>query len=228
MSPAKINLLVVDDEPQIRKFLKIALESHGFNVIEAMTGQEGLVFAAEYCPQAIILDLGLPDMDGQQVLQSLREWYKKTIIILSVRNDEENIVMALNNGANDYLRKPFSLGELLARLRVCMRLTIENATDPVLRFKDLQIDIPAHKVLLRDAEIKFTVTEFALLKLLALNAGKVLTHKYILTAIWGAKAEHNLQYLRVYIGHLRQKIETDCNRPEWIMTEPGVGYRFNS
>lgn len=221
-------VLVIDDEPQIRRFLKVALEPHDYKVIEAATGQEGVALAASNRPDIIILDLGLPDKDGQHVLKELRGWFQKPIIILSVRDDEENVVTALDSGANDYLRKPFILNELLARLRLCQRLSQPQPSEPILSFGSLKIDLPAHKVLLEDTEIKLTATEFGLLKILALNAGKVLTHSQILSQVWGPKASENTQYLRVYIGHLRQKLEKDPNQPVLIITEPGVGYRFES
>jgi len=221
-----VKILVIDDEPQIRRFLKVALEPHDYKVEEASSGQEGIALAASNRPDIIILDLGLPDKEGQTILKELREWYQKPIIILSVRDDEENVVKALDSGANDYLRKPFILNELLARLRLCQRLTQPQASEPILQFGNLKIDFPAHVVSLAGSEVKLTATEFDLLKLLALNAGKVLTHKQILAEVWGPKASENTQYLRVYVGHLRQKLEKDPNQPELIITEPGVGYRF--
>lgn len=219
-------ILIIDDEQQIRRFLKVALEPHEYKVIEAATGREGLSLAASNRPDFVVLDLGLPDKDGQVVLKELREWFQKPIIILSVRDDEENIVAALDNGANDYLRKPFILNELLARLRLCQRLSQPQSSEPVLSFAHLKIDLSAHKVTLDNLEVKLTATEYNLLRILVLNAGKVLTHRQILSEVWGPKASESIQYLRVYIGHLRQKIERDPNQPQLIITEPGVGYRF--
>jgi two-component system KDP operon response regulator KdpE len=226
MKSRNLTVLVVDEEPQIRRFLKLALESHDYQIIEAASGQEGLALAASNRPDMIILDQSLPDQDGQTVLKRLREWFQNPIIILSVRDDEDSIVNALDSGANDYLRKPFILNELLARLRLCQRLSQPQPSEPILSFGDVKINLPAHKVTVAEVEIKLTSTEFELLKILALNSGKVLTHRQILSQVWGPKAAENTQYLRVYIGHLRQKLEKDPNQPALITTEPGVGYRF--
>ena len=227
MNPC-LKILIIDDELQIRRFLKAALEPHHFQTIEASSGAEGLTLAASHKPDIVILDLGLPDKDGQTVLQELREWYQNPIVVLSVRDDEGNIVQALDNGANDYLRKPFLMNELLARLRLTQRSQSTAQSQPILQFEGLIIDLPDHKVTLNGREIKLTVTEFELLKNLALNAGKVLTHKQLLARVWGERATENTHYLRIYIGHLRQKIENDATQPEWIITEPGVGYRFTA
>jgi two-component system KDP operon response regulator KdpE len=227
MSQQSVDILIIDDELQIRRFLKVALEPHGYRIIEATDGNSGLALAAQLLPDLIILDLGLPDIDGQEVLKRLREWYQKPIIILSVKNDEENIIAALDNGADDYLRKPFSLGELLARIRVCQRHSETKAAEPVFERGDLKVDFAARRVTIRGVDVKLTGTEYDLLKILVHNEGKVLTHSYILKEIWGPNAARNTQYLRVYIGHLRQKLERDPNRPEVILTESGVGYRIN-
>lgn len=224
---AKHIALVIDDEIQIRRFLRVALEPHGCDVKEAETGSSGLVAATTLRPDLIILDLGLPDISGMEVLKRLREWYDRPIIILSVRDDEGSIVSALDLGADDYLTKPFSVGELLARMRVAMRKANVGA-EPILQTHDLQIDIAAHRVTLRGEEIKLTSTEFSLLAILVKNAGKVLTHTQILKSIWGPNASEHVQYIRVYVGHLRQKIEADPTQPKLIITEPGVGYRFIS
>lgn len=220
-------ILVIDDETQIRRFLKIALEPHGFEVLEAKTGGEGLIVAASRRPELVILDLGLPDITGLEVLTRLREWYERPIIILSVRDDEESIVSALDSGADDYLTKPFGIGELLARMRLATRKT-PAASEPLFKAWDLEINIPERRVVRSGREIKLTSTEFSLLAVLVRNAGKVLTHSQILKAIWGPNSSEHTQYIRVYIGHLRQKIESDPAQPRLIVTEPGVGYRFQA
>lgn len=225
MTNVRKPVLVIDDEIQIRRFLKVALEPHGFEVIEAATGGEGLIAATSHRPEFIILDLGLPDIPGSNVLKRLREWYERPIIILSVRDDEESIVSALDNGADDYLAKPFGIAELLARMRLAAR-KIPTTSEPVFTAGALEINIPDHRVLRAGQDIKLTATEFSLLSVLVRNAGKVLTHSQILKAIWGPNSSEHVQYIRVYIGHLRQKIELDPAQPRFIVTEPGVGYRF--
>lgn len=222
----KAIVLVIDDEPQIRRFLRVALEPHGFEIKEAENGKQGLIAATSERPDLVILDLGLPDISGQVVLQELRQWYDRPIIILSARNDEVSIVSALDSGADDYLAKPFSVGELLARMRVAMRRS-SGVGEPILKIdSDLEINIAAHIVTLRGKEVKLTATEFSLLTFLAQNRGKVVTHAQVLKTIWGPNSTENVQYLRVYVGHLRQKIESDPAQPKYILTEPGVGYRF--
>ena len=225
MKDPKTPVLVIDDEKQIRRFLKVALAPHGFDVFEAETGSAGLVEATSRRPEFIILDLGLPDMSGMEVLARLREWYEAPIIILSVRDDEESIVSALDKGADDYLTKPFSIGELLARMRVAARKA-PSSSQPVIVIDDLQIDIASHRVSRAGKDLKLTATEFSLLAVLARHAGKVMTHAQILKQIWGPNSSEHVQYIRIYIGHLRQKIETDPSQPKLIVTEPGVGYRF--
>ncbi|MCX6107952.1 MAG: response regulator [Proteobacteria bacterium] len=227
MTNLQKQILVIDDEIQIRRFLKIALEPHGFNVTEAETGQKGLVAATTCRPDLIILDLGLPDMQGMTVLKRLREWYERPIIILSVRNDEESIISALDSGADDYLTKPFGIGELLARMRLATRKTSTTA-EPVVSAGDLQVDIASRKVTRAGQELKLTATEFALLTVLIRNIDKVMTHTQILKEIWGPNSSEHVQYIRVYVGHLRQKIEMDPSQPRHIVTEPGIGYRFQS
>ena len=222
----KPSILVIDDEPQIRKFLKIALESTSYQFHEAKTGDEGLTLAAAKNPDLVILDLGLPDQDGQVVLIKLREWFLNPVIILSVRNDDESVVSALDSGASDYIRKPFSLDELLARIRVCLRKKNAGSSEPVLKFGDLVVDLNKHLVFLREGIIKMTATEYELLKLLVIHRGKVLTHSFILKSIWGPNAEKHTHYLRVYMSHLRQKIENEISGGKLIVTEPSVGYRF--
>ena len=219
-------ILIIDDEVQIRKLLQITLESNDYKVIQAETAKEGLIVAANHPPDIILLDLGLPDENGHNVLVQLREWYTKPIIILSVQSSEDDIVKALDNGANDYLVKPFRTGELLARIRSALRGNAGEENDPVIDFGDLQIDLSARIVQKNKETIKLTTTEYALLALFAKNEGKVLTHQYLLKEVWGPGYINQSQYLRVFIAQLRKKIEDDANRPAHIITESGVGYRF--
>jgi len=220
------NILIIDDEPQICKLLQIALESNNYRTNIANTAQEGIVKAANHPPDLILLDLGLPDKNGQDVLEELRNWYKSPVIILSVQKDEENIVKALDNGATDYLTKPFRTGELLARIRSALRNAVLEKNEPLVVYRDLQMDLMNRVVKKNDNVIKLTSTEFNLLSLLVNNEGKVLTHQYLLKAIWGPTYVNESQYLRVFIGQLRKKIEDDFNMPKYIITESGVGYRF--
>lgn len=220
-------ILIIDDEIQIRRLLEITLNANGFKVSEASTGKEGIVAAATYNPALIILDLGLPDEDGQKVLVKLREWYANPIIILSVRNSEDDIIKALDSGANDYLTKPFRTGELLARIRSAFRLIkqdLENSS--VLTFPTLSIDKANHIARKNGEILKLTSTEFTLLALMATNAGKVLTHQFILKEVWGFGYIDQTQYLRVFVAQLRKKIEKDPAKPKLIITESGIGYRF--
>lgn len=220
------NILIIDDKPQICKLLQIALESNNYKTNIANTAQEGIVKAANHPPDLILLDLGLPDKNGQEVLTALRDWYKNPVIILSVQKDEENIVKALDNGATDYLTKPFRTGELLARIRSALRNAVLEKNEPIVVYHDLMIDLMSRTVKKNDTLIKLTSTEFNLLSLLVNNEGKVLTHQYLLKAIWGPTYVNESQYLRVFIGQLRKKIEDDFNVPKYIITESGVGYRF--
>lgn len=219
-------VLVVDDEKQIRRMLKAALEGYDYDVGEAASGREGLSQASIFHPDVIILDLGLPDLDGIEVITHLREWTQVPIIILSVREHENDKIRALDAGADDYLTKPFSMGELLARLRVVLRRAARSEDVPVLSFGELSVDLTHRNVTIRGAEIKLTPTEYEVLKYLAQQAGKVVTHRQLLKAIWGANYQDESQYLRVYIGQLRRKIESDPSQPRYIITEPGVGYRL--
>jgi len=219
-------ILIDDDEVQIRRLLEITLSANGYKISEASTGKEGLVHAATTHPVLIILDLGLPDTDGIEILKKLREWYFKPIIILSVRNSEEDIVHALDNGANDYLTKPFRTGELLARIRTAIRMSTGTSDDPNLTFGNLIIDLANHTVKKNNEPLKLTSTEFALLALLAKNEGRVLTHQYILKDIWGMGYLEQTQYLRVFIAQLRKKIEENPSKPKMLHTESGIGYRF--
>ncbi|TAF10792.1 MAG: response regulator [Flavobacteriia bacterium] len=222
----KRQILVIDDETQIRKLLEITLSTNDFEVKLAENGLQGIRFAATFQPDLIMLDLGLPDVDGQKVLQQLREWYLNPIMILSVKSEESEIVKALDNGANDYLIKPFRTQELLARVRSHMRNHIKEATEPVISSTNFSIDLIARIVKVNDEEVKLTQTEFNLLAILAKNEGKVLTHQYLLKEIWGKSYSDQTQYLRVFVAQLRKKIEKDANHPEMILTESGIGYRF--
>lgn len=224
----KAEILIIDDEAQIRKLLEITLESNDYTVRLAATAKEGLILAANHPPDMIILDLGLPDEDGHTVLQELREWFTNPVIILSVQSGEEDIIKALDNGANDYLVKPFRTGELLARIRSALRLANSEENNPQFNYGDLQIDLAARVAKKNNEIIKLTATEYNLLALFARNEGKVLTHHYLLREVWGPGYINQSQYLRVFIAQLRKKIETDPNRPEYIITETGVGYRFVS
>jgi two-component system KDP operon response regulator KdpE len=220
-------ILIIDDEVQIRRLLEITLSSNGYKISEAATGKEGLVAAATHNPAIIILDLGLPDSDGINILKKLREWYLKPIIILSVRSSEEDIIAALDNGANDYLTKPFRTGELLARIRVSLRQSRGHDENPVLTFGSLTIDLTNHTARKNGEILKLTSTEYSLLGLLARNSGRVLTHQTILKEIWGFGYVGQTQYLRVFVAQLRKKIEDNPSRPELLITESGIGYRFH-
>ena len=217
--------MIIDDEEQIRKLLEITLQTNNFTVSEASNAKEGLIKAANHPPELILLDLGLPDKDGHTVLQELRQWYTNPIIILSVANTEEVIIKALDNGANDYLSKPFRTGELLARIRSALRSSIEESS-PIINCTDLQIDLYTRTVKKNNELVKLTSTEYSLLALFAKNEGKVLIHQYLLRAVWGPGFINQSQYLRVFIAQIRKKIENDPNRPEYLLTESGVGYRF--
>ena len=221
-------ILIIDDEVQIRRLLEITLSANGFKTIEASTGKDGITLSATQQPGLIILDLGLPDMDGLEVIKKLREWYVKPIIILSVRNSEEDIIKALDNGANDYLTKPFRTGELLARIRVAFRQSQNVTEGHILEFGSLSIDLANHTVRKNNELIKLTSTEYSLLALLAKNEGRVLTHQYILKEVWGMSFIEQTQYLRVFIAQLRRKIEDDPAKPKLFNTESGIGYRFGN
>lgn len=224
----KPEILIIDDEEQIRKLLEITLKTNNYNVTEAATAKEGIIMASNHPPDLIILDLGLPDKDGLTVLQELRQWHTNPIIILSVQNSEEIIIGALDSGANDYLTKPFRTGELLARIRSALRSSVPEENEPIINSDDLQIDLYSRTVKKRGELIKLTTTEYSLLSLFAKNDGKVLTHQYLLRAVWGPGFINQSQYLRVFIAQIRKKIEDDPNRPEYLLTESGVGYRFIS
>jgi two-component system KDP operon response regulator KdpE len=221
-------ILVVDDEPQIRKFLRISLGAYGYEVIEAARGEEGVGKCATESPDLVILDLGLPDLDGQQVIARLREWSTVPIIVLSVRAAETEKVAALDRGADDYVTKPFGIHELLARVRAVLRSRRQEGAPPpaVVRIGELAVDLVRHRVRAGDAEVRLSRKEFALLRTLALHAGRIVTHQQLLREVWGPAHEHETHYLRIYIGHLRQKLADDPANPRYISNEPGVGYRL--
>jgi two-component system KDP operon response regulator KdpE len=220
-------ILVIDDEPQIRRYLRVSLEAHDFQIVEAASGQEGLRLAALEKPDLIVLDLGLPDMDGQTVIARLRDWTVVPVVVLSVRADEADKIAALDAGADDYVTKPFGTGELLARIRAALRHTVgAGAGTPIFMTGDLKVDLEKRQVFLKGEPVRLSPREYDLLKLLVQHAGKVLTHQFILRHVWGPAHESDVQYLRVFARQLRQKIEMDSARPQLLLTEPGVGYRL--
>ena len=222
------HILVIDDEPQILRALRTILSAHKYRVTVAQTGEEGLALAAAEHPDIIILDLGLPDMDGITVCAHLREWTETPIIILSVRNQEQDKVKALDKGADDYLVKPFGIEELLARIRVALRHLAKSQGyhETVITSGPIEIDLARYIVTREGAEVKLTATEFKLLAYLASHTGRVLTHQNILSNVWGPEYLENVEYLRVYMSQLRKKLETDPKQPRYLLSEPGVGYRF--
>jgi two-component system KDP operon response regulator KdpE len=223
-------ILLIDDEPQILRALKTILASAHFRVISAVTGEEGIALAATQSPDVIILDLSLPDMDGISVCEQIREWSKTPIIVLSVRESERDKVMVLDKGADDYLTKPFNIEELLARIRVALRHSADSIgnRETAIRAGALVVDLARHVVTLNEEEVKLTATEFNLLAYLAANPDRVLTHQAILSHVWGFEESNHVEYLRVYIGQLRRKIEADPDNPRILITDPGIGYRFRT
>ena len=219
-------VLVVEDEPQIRRLLQITLESNGFRVTQAATGEEGLLRAGTDRPEAVVLDLGLPDTDGTEVLRKIRRQSTVPVLILSVRNTEQDIISCLDAGADDYLIKPFRQGELVARIRSAMRHRPSVQEKGIIEAGPVSIDIDARVVRRKGETVRLTGTEFSLLALFVRNAGKVLTHRYILEQVWGPTYVDETQYLRVYVGQLRKKLEEDPSNPALILTESGIGYRF--
>jgi len=219
-------ILVVDDEPEIRRFLRASLRAQQYEVLEASNGTQAIEVMTQHQPDLMILDLGLPDIDGVEITRRIREWSQVPIIILSVRDREKDKIEALDVGADDYLTKPFGVGELMARMRVVMRRTLSETQDPVFTIKGLKIDLSRHQVSLADKEITLTPTEFDLLRVLIQNAGKVITHRQLIQKVWGSGYEDESRLLRVNISNLRHKIEPDPNQPYYILTELGVGYRF--
>ena len=227
MSAVRQRILIIDDEPQIHRFLGPALDAAGYEPLHADSGQEGLRGIALWAPDAVVLDLGLPDMDGKDVLAKARAFYDGPILILSARDREAEKIEALDRGANDYVEKPFGVGELLARLRVALRQrgAAQGPIEPI-RAGSVEIDLEKHLVTRDGVVIKVSPREYDVLARLAQARGKVLTHKDLLTAVWGPAHAHDTQYLRVFVGQLRQKLETDPSTPKMILTEPGIGYRF--
>ena len=222
-------VVVIEDEPQIRRFLRAALTGQGYRLFEADTGEDGLIEAASRQPDVVILDLGLPDVDGIEVIRRLREWSAVPIIVLSARGQERDKVAALDVGADDYLSKPFGVEELLARMRVALRhhaRVDRESTESMFTVGEIQIDLARRRVLVRDAEVHLTPIEYRLLATLVRHAGRVITHRQLLREVWGPNAEDHAHYLRVYMAHLRRKLETDSARPRYLSTEPGVGYRL--
>ena len=225
-TPPAHSVLIIDDEVQIRRLLRVTLEAAGYRILEAANGEDGLAEAAQRNPDVIILDLGLPAMDGLTVLKRLREWSRAPVLVLSVQEGEGDKVAALDNGADDYMTKPFSTAELLARLRVVRRHAQPESDNAVFHSGPLEMDLAARIVRIKGREIKMTPTEYSFLRLLARHAGKVVTHRQILKEVWGPAYGEQTHYLRVYVAHLRDKIESDPARPELLLTEPGVGYRL--
>ena len=222
----KAEILIIDDEPQIRKLLEINLEANDYKVWQAETGKAGIIIAASHPPDLILLDIGLPDISGHEVLIELRQWYNRAIIVLSAINNEIDIVKALDNGATDYLTKPFRTAELLARIRNAIRLNQTSNTSNIYKNGDLEIDFTSRTVKKNHELLKLTATEYSILCFFSKNEGRVLTHQQILKEIWGVGYQTEAQYLRVFVGTLRKKIEDNPNRPSHIITESGVGYRF--
>lgn len=223
--PARL-ALVIDDEPQIRRLLRVTLEAAGYRVVDAANGQDGLVEVAQRRPDVVLLDLGLPDLDGLAVLRRIREWSRVPVVILSVRDQEDDKVAALDLGADDYVSKPFNSAELLARLRAALRHSQPQGVDALFRSGTLEVDLARRTVMKSGSEVRLTPIEYALLRLLVTHAGKVLTQRYLLTEVWGEKAVEQTHYLRVHIAHLREKLEKDPSAPRLIITEPCIGYRL--
>lgn len=228
MSECKIRILVVDDERAIRRFLYTSLTANGYDVFEAANGEQALNQVIGVRPDVIILDLGLPDIDGIEVVRRLREWSQLPIIILSVREHEADKIAALDTGADDYLVKPFGVGELMARLRAALRHAASSPTESTFIVGDLEVDLARRIVIKDDQEVQLTPTEYDLLRILVLQAGKVLTHHYLIGQVWGPTYEQEVHLLRVNISNLRRKLEPVPARPRYIVTEPGVGYRLRT
>ena len=219
-------ILVIDDESQIRKLLKVSLKSQGFYIEESHDGRDGINKVAIIKPDLVILDLGLPDMDGKEVIREIREWSNVPIVILTARDQEQEKIEALDNGADDYITKPFGIGELLDRIRVCLRRKTEDENEHIFNFGGLIIDLVNRRITVDNMEIKLTPTEYEIIKVLAQNAGKVITHKQLLKKVWGNAYDNDNNYIRVYIGQIRRKIEPNPAQPCYIITESGVGYRL--
>jgi two-component system KDP operon response regulator KdpE len=228
VSERRPRILVVDDEPQIRKFLRISLTAHGYDIVEAVRGQDGVEKCAIEQPDLVVLDLGLPDLDGLEVITRIRDWSETPIVVLSVRSGEAEKVAALDRGANDYVTKPFGIAELLARVRAALRTHKNQAGGQLSEVVagDLHIDLARHTVKVAGKGVKLSRKEFDILRLLAQNAGRIVTHRHMLREVWGPAQEQEVHYLRVYVGHLRHKLGDDSANPRFIVNEPGVGYRL--
>ena len=226
MSEKKRVAVVIEDDAQIRRFLKVTLEENGFKYVEADTAKKGLIQCETQMPDVVILDLGLPDMDGLEVIERVREWTKVPIVVLSARGQEKDKVTALDSGADDYLTKPFGVEELMARVRVALRRSAKTDGEPVFKHKGLEVDLEKRIVTVSGEEVHLTPIEYRLLATLVKHAGKVLTHKQLLVEVWGPNAEFEHQYVRVYMNQLRHKIEPEPARPRYLLTETGVGYRL--
>jgi len=231
MASGKLTVLLIEDEAQMRRFLRASLPPHGYTLVEALTGRDGVAQAATRNPDMILVDLGLPDLDGTEVTRQVREFARTPIIVLSARDQEEQKVAALDAGADDYITKPFGMNELLARMRVARRHAETRGAEQdeaVFAAQNLRVDFRKRQVTVSDREVRLTPIEFKLLSVLARNAGRVLTHQYLLRDVWGARYGTQTQYLHVYMGHLRTKLEVDPARPKLLLTEPGVGYRLKA
>ena len=231
MTDIPTNILVIEDEPQMQKLLRLSLASEGYRVVEAAKGQEGIDLARTHNPDLVLLDLGLPDMDGTEVTKALREWTARPIIVISARGQEEDKILALDEGADDYLTKPFATGELMARIRVALRRTARAGQDKpeaILTVGALRMDLDKRQVFVGSGEVHLTPNEYKLLTVLMKNAGRVLTHRQLLKEVWGPAYATQTQYLRVYMVQLRHKLERNSARPEYLVTEPGVGYRLKA
>jgi two-component system KDP operon response regulator KdpE len=227
MSEGEHRILIIEDEEPIRRFLRASLSNEGYQVSEAATGDEGLKMASRQPPDLVILDLGLPDMDGQQVLRRLREWFTAPVIILSARDQEQQKIESLDHGADDYVTKPFGIGELLARMRTALRHVHQVASpSSTLTIGELRVDLSARRVFRREAEVHLTPLEYKLLVTMLKHSGKVLTHRFLLKEVWGPHDTHETHYLRVFVASLRRKLEDHPAQPRYILTEQGVGYRF--
>ena len=229
MTDVPTYILVVEDEPQMQKFLRMSLVAEGYRVVEAAKGQDAIDHARTHNPDLVLLDLGLPDMDGTEVTKSLRAWSAKPIIVISARGQEEDKIRALDAGADDYLTKPFATGELMARIRVALRRAShagQERPEPILKVGELKMDLDKRQVFVNEREIHLTPNEYKLLAVLMKNAGRVLTHRQLLKEVWGPAYATQTQYLRVYMVQLRHKLERDSARPQYLVTEPGVGYRL--
>lgn len=226
MTEKGLRILVIDDEPQMRKLLRVSLQAHDYQLSEAANGLEGIQQAAAFKPDLAIVDLGLPDMDGKEVIRQIRDWSAMPIIILTARDQEQEKISALDAGADDYITKPFGIGELMARMRVCLRRMAASDNEPVLRCGGLAVDLLQRRVTVDEREIKLTPTEYELIKFMIQHAGRVLTHKQLLKAGWGNSYGEDTHYIRIYIGQLRRKIEQDPAQPRYIVTESGIGYRL--